>query len=157
MKTSTRFDNAIKKLYTAFNEDLLNPECCKQCAVGNILDQKDAWKYLSDNHGSLKLNYLGLVHQNLGRTFNGYSPLELLKIEAAFLRGCGYELPLHHKNKRPHDLTNKNTLFNGLNEAIKVLCIFDNIEDVTNYSNLFKALITKKRELKPINFELEKV
>lgn len=157
MKTSTRFDNAIKKLYTAFNEDLLNPECCKQCAVGNILDQKDTWKYLSDNHGSLKLNYLGLVHQNLGRTFNGYSPLELLKIEAAFLKGCGYELPLHHKNKRPHDLTNKNTLFNGLNEAIKVLCIFDNIEDVTNYSNLFKALITKKRELKPINFELEKV
>ncbi|WP_336067033.1 Na(+)-translocating NADH-quinone reductase subunit F [Mesoflavibacter sp. CH_XMU1404-2] len=157
MKTTKRFENAINKLYIAFNENTLNPECCKQCAVGNILDQKDAWKHLSDDHGSLKLNYLGLVHQNLGRTFNGYSPLELLKIEAAFLRGCGYELPLHHKNKRPHDLTNKNTLFNGLNEAIKVLCIFDNIEDVTNYSNLFKALITKKRELKPINFELEKV
>ena len=157
MKTTKRFENAINKLYIAFNENTLNPECCKQCAVGNILDQKDAWKHLSDDHGSLKLNYLGLVHQNLGRTFNGYSPLDLLKIEAAFLRGCGYELPLHHKNKRPHDLTNKNTLFNGLNEAIKVLCIFDNIEDVTNYSNLFKALITKKRELKPINFELEKV
>lgn len=152
MKTSTRFDNAIKKLYTAFNENLLNPECCKQCAVGNILDQKDAWKYLSDDHGSLKLNYLGLVHQNLGRTFNGYSPLELLKIEAAFLKGCGYELPLHHKNKRPHDPTNKDTLFNGLNEAIKVLCIFDNIEDVMNYSNLFKALVTKKKRVKTYKF-----
>ena len=157
MKTSTRFDNAIKKLYTAFNEDLLNPECCKQCAVGNILDQKDAWKYLSDDHGSLKLNYLGLVHQNLGRTFNGYSPLELLKIEAAFLKGCGYELPLHHKNKRPKNSTNKDILFNGLKETIKVLCQFDNIENIMDYSNIFKALITKKRELKPINFELEKV
>lgn len=157
MKTTKRFENAINKLYIAFNENTLNPECCKQCAVGNILDKKDAWKYLSDDHGSLKLNYLGLVHQNLGRTFNGYSPLELLKIEAAFLKGCGYQLPLHHKHKKPEDPTHQDTLFNGLNEAIKVLCTFDNIKNIMDYSNLFKTSITKKSYLKGTNFEFEKV
>ena len=74
MKTTTRFEHAIKKLYLAFHNGYLNPECCKQCAVGNILDNKDFWKHLSDDHGSLQLNYTGSVHQNLGRRFNGYSP-----------------------------------------------------------------------------------
>jgi len=157
MKTTKRFENAINKLYIAFNENTLNPECCKHCAVGNILDQKDAWKHLSDDHGSLKLNYLGLIHQNLGRTFNGYSPLELLKIEAAFLKGCGYQLPLYHKHKKPENSTHKDILFNGLNEAIKVLCVFDNIKNIMDYSNVFKASITKNSYLKRTNFEFEKV
>lgn len=81
MKTTPRLESALKKLYTAFHSDKLNPECCKQCAVGNILDQTDSWKHLSDSHGDLKLNYLGKVHQTLGRKFNGYSPFELLMIE----------------------------------------------------------------------------
>ena len=64
--------------------------CCKHCAVGNILDNMDIWKHLSNYHGSLELNYVGKVHQTLGRKFNGYSPLELLQIEATFLKACGY-------------------------------------------------------------------
>ena len=39
MKTTPRLESALKKLYTAFHGSTLNPECCKQCAVGNILDQ----------------------------------------------------------------------------------------------------------------------
>ena len=137
MKTTIRFDKAIKKLYLAFHNGYLNPECCKQCAVGNILDNKDFWRHLSDDHGSLQLNYTGRVHQNLGRRFNGYAPLELMQIEAEFLKGCGYQLPFHHKNKRPKNPTNKDILFNGLCAVVEILCQFDNIKNVMDYSKLF--------------------
>lgn len=139
MNTSRRLDQAISKLYKAFHNNELHPECCQKCAVGNILDHTDAWKHLSDDHGSLNLNYLGMVHQNLGRTFNGYSPMELLQIEASFLKGCGYTLPLHHKNKKPKNPTDKDTLFNGLSETVALLCKLDGVENVMDYSKLFET------------------
>lgn len=137
MNTTVRFEKAVKKLYTAFHNDQLNPECCQQCAVGNILDRADYWKNISDDHGSLQLNYVGLVNQKFGKRFNGYTPSELLQIEAAFLRGCGYSLPLHHKGFRPSDPQDKEVLFNGLCEVISCLCRLDGIDDVMDYSILF--------------------
>ncbi|MGC1204833.1 MAG: Na(+)-translocating NADH-quinone reductase subunit F [Flavobacteriaceae bacterium] len=138
MKTSRRLDSAIKKLYNAFHNNELQPECCKQCAVGNILDKTDSWKHLSDSHGAIELNYIGKVHQTLGRKFNGYSPLELLKIEATFLEACGYKLPLYYKNEKPQNTTNKDLLFNGLSEVIKLLCEFDNVSNIMDYTKLFE-------------------
>ncbi|MGB3774810.1 MAG: Na(+)-translocating NADH-quinone reductase subunit F [Leeuwenhoekiella sp.] len=138
MKTSGRLEQAITKLYTAFHNDTLHPECCKSCAVGNILDNSDAWRHLSDNHGSLVLNYVGRVNEGFGRRINGYTPSELLKIEAVFLEGCGYNLPLGRKSKRPKDPTSKEVLFNGLNAAVSFLCYLDGIDDVMDYSKLFE-------------------
>ncbi|MDO5971616.1 Na(+)-translocating NADH-quinone reductase subunit F [Flavivirga aquimarina] len=138
MNTSKRLEQALKKLYTAFHHNKLNPECCKQCAVGNILDNTDNWKYLSDSHGALELNYIGKVHQALGRKFNGYTPLELLKIERVFLNACNYKLPLHYKNEKPKNPTDKDVLFNGLNEVVKFLCYLDNISNVMDYTKLFE-------------------
>jgi hypothetical protein len=138
MKTSLRLESAIKKLYTAFHNNTLNPECCKQCAVGNILDNTDSWKHLPDQHRSLKLNYIGKVHQTLGRKFNGYTPLELLKIEHIFLNACGFQLPLHHKNKKPLNPTDKDILFNGLSAVITYLCKLDNVSNVMDYKELFE-------------------
>lgn len=138
METTIRLDQAIKKLYAAFHNNALHPECCKQCAVGNILDNTDSWKHLSDHHGSLKLNYIGKVHQNLGRTFNGYSPIEVLEIEATFLKACGFYLPLHHKNKKPKNSTDKDILFEGLCSAIELLCKFDNVNNFLDYTKLFE-------------------
>lgn len=137
MKTTPRFDTAIQKLYNAFHNNHLNPECCKQCAVGNILDQTDAWKHLSDRHGSLKLNYVGLVNQKFGKRFNGYTPIELLHIEAEFLKGCGYSLPLHHKGTKPKHPEDKDVLFNGLSKVVECLCKLDNIKNVMDYSEIF--------------------
>lgn len=137
MKTSSRFDSAIKKLYTAFHNNTLNPDDCKQCAVGNILDQNESWKHLTDVHGSNKLNYVGLVHQNLGRKFNGYSPIELLQIENAFLLGCGYHLTLKKQLFKPDSITNS-ILFNGLCAVVSTLCQLDGIEDVMDCSVLFE-------------------
>ena len=138
MNISKRLDAAITKLYNAFHNNELHPECCQQCAVGNILDNKDSWKYLSDHHGSLDLNYLGLVHQNLGRKFNGYTPHELLKIEAAFLKGCGYSLPLNYKGSKPKNPQNKDILFKGLSETVAFLCELDGVGNVMDYSRLFE-------------------
>jgi len=138
MKTTPRLESALKKLYIAFYDNTLNPECCKQCAVGNILDQTDSWKHLSDSHGSLELNYVGKVHQTLGRKFNGYSPLELLKIENIFLNACGYQLPLHYKNEKPQNPTNKDVLFNALFAIISFLCELDGFTNVMDYTRLFE-------------------
>ena len=137
MITTTRFDQAVQKLYSAFHNDQLHPECAMQCAVGNICDNKDSWKHLSDHHGLLQLNYVGRVHERIGRKFNGYSPSELLKIEAAFLSGCGYELPLHHSRRKPEAPTDKDRLFDGLCEAVKMLCALDGRKNMMDFSDLF--------------------
>ncbi|WP_411766433.1 Na(+)-translocating NADH-quinone reductase subunit F [Winogradskyella sp. A3E31] len=148
METSKRFGDAIKKLYTAFYNKTLNPECCKQCAVGNILDQNDSWKHLSDHHGTTELNYVGRVHQLMGRRFNGYTPLELLKIESVFLKACGFQIPIHYKNQKPKNPTNPDILFKGLSEVVRYLCRLDRIENVMDYTSIFKQQSTAKKTLK---------
>jgi len=145
MKTPYRLDSAIKKLYHAFHNNELHPECCMQCAVGNILDNKDTWKHLSDHHGAIELNYVGKVHQILGRKFNGYTPLELLQIETTFLKACGYQLPLHHKNKKPKNPTDKEVLFNGLCEVVGFLCGLDGVTNIMDYTKLFEFENEKPR------------
>ncbi len=145
MNTQSRLDLAIQKLYKAFHTNELHPECCKLCAVGNILDNKDAWKHLSDEHGSLNLNYVGMVNQKLGKKFNGYSPLELLQIEATFLKGCGYSLPLNHKGEKPQNPQDKDILFNALSDTIAFLCKLDGADNVMDYSKLFEFENDKPR------------
>lgn len=145
MNYQTRFEQAITKLYKAFHNNTLNPECCKQCAVGNILDNNDAWKHLSDEHGALKLNYVGLVNQNFGKKFNGYTPLELLQIEVVFLKACGFELPLHHKHKKPENPTDKDVLFKGLSAVVTFLCQLDGVDNIMDYSKLFEFENDKPR------------
>ncbi len=138
MKTSQRLEHAITKLYTAFHSDLLHPECCKSCAVGNILDNTEAWKHLSDDHGSIVLSYIGKVHQGLGRRFNGYTPQELLQIEAVFLEACGYSLPIRYYGQKPMNPKDKEVLFNSLCVTVSYLCKLDGISNVMDYSKLFE-------------------
>lgn len=137
MKTTFRFDSAINKLYNAFHNKTLNPENCKQCAVGNILNKKDFWQHLTDKHGTTNLNYLGVLHQNLGRKFNGYTPIELLQIESAFLKGCGYYFTNQNRLHKPDRITDNN-LFNGLCQVVSELCRLDGVIDVMDCSVLFK-------------------
>lgn len=129
MKLPARLDTALIKLYTAYTDQELHPEDACRCAVGNILDRKDFWKNLSDDHGSLQLNYIGRVHEGLGRRFFGYKASELLQIERAFLKGCGYSLPLSRSNQRPINPTDPDTLFNGLSEALTVLFSLEGLEN----------------------------
>ena len=138
MKTPKRLEEAIIKLYKAFHNNTLDPEDCAACAVGNILDNHDSWKHLSNDHGSLQLNYIGTVHQKLGREFNGYCPMELLKIEKTFLEACGFKTPLCHYNQKPQNPRHKETLFIGLSAVISYLCKLDDVANVMDYSKLFE-------------------
>ena len=143
---SVRFNQAIEKLYNAFHAGDLNPLSCEYCAVGTILDNTNSWRHLSDKHGSLQLNYVGLVNQNFNKTFNGYSPLELLQIEAEFLKGCGYSLPLHHQGEKPKNPTDKTILFNGLSAVITLLCKLDNIDNVMDFSGILKYEVASAKQ-----------
>ena len=138
MHTPKRLEDALIKLYNAFHNDELNPECCSACAVGNILDNHDSWKHLSDHHGSLELSYVGKVHQQLGRTFMGYTPMELLQIEKVFLEACGYKTPLCHYDPKPRNPRSKEVLFKGLSAVVSFLCELDNIANVMDYSKIFE-------------------
>tara|TARA_R110001632_G_scaffold18408_5_gene57056 strand:- start:45 stop:506 length:462 start_codon:yes stop_codon:yes gene_type:complete len=138
MKTPLRLEQALIKLYTAFHNNTLDPEDCTACAVGNILDNHESWKHLSNEHGSIQLNYIGTVHQRLGRKFNGYTPQELLEIEKVFLETCGFKTPLCHYNPKPQNPRNKERLFNGLCAVVSFLCKLDNIPNVMDYSKLFE-------------------
>ena len=137
MQITQRFELAISKLYSAFHEGTLHPECACQCAVGNICDKNDNWKHFSDGHGSTVLNYVGSVNDAFGRRINGYLPSELLQIEVAFLKGCGYSLPLHYSNRKPEQVQDKSVLFNGLSAVIELLCQLDGISNIMDYSALF--------------------
>jgi len=95
-----RLENALNKIYTAFYEETLNPEDCKECLVGNICDNVDAWKHFTDHHGTTQLNYLGRLNEVLNKRINGYLPSELIEIEAVFLKGCGYTLTSTRRLKK---------------------------------------------------------
>ena len=114
MKTTTipsRLEAALSKLYMAFYDGTLHPECCTACAVGNICDNKDIWKHFTELHGSLKLNYVGQVNEAFGKRLYGYLPSELLQIEAVFLRACGYELPIRRGNSKPDNPQSDEVLY----------------------------------------------
>lgn len=139
-----RLETALTKLYTAFYEGTLNPECCTACAVGNICDNVDAWKNFTDRHGSLELNYLGMLNEGFGRRLYGYLPSELLEIEAVFLKGCGFEIPLTRKSSKPQNPTSKEVLFNGMRAVIAFLCELEGIKDVMELPEI--------KDIKPIVF-----
>jgi hypothetical protein len=136
MKTTPRFEQAVSKLYAAFHNNTLNPGSCTQCAVGNILDNKDYWRHMTPQHGSLQLTYVGRVNHNLGKRFNGYTPLELLHIEKSFLEACGFQLPItgHSRLNQPLD---KDVLFRGLEAIVNTLCKFDQLPNGMDCVKLF--------------------
>lgn len=149
MTHSSRFNNAITKLYAAFTNGQLEPECCNQCAVGHILDGRDMWKHFAQAHGSTTLTYVGKVHEMLGRTFGGYTPSQLLAIEATFLKGCGYKLPLHFTTKPLFTTIEIQDQFNGLCAVVSLLCELDHINDVMSYTKLFDTA-KNRRILAPL-------
>lgn len=135
-----RLEQALSKLYAAFNEGRLNPECCTACAVGNICNNVDAWKHFTDAHGSLNLNYIGQVNEGFGRRLYGYLPSELLQIEAVFLKACGFELPIKRGSIKPQNPTSNEVLFNGMRAVIGFLCDLDQVKDVMEVETLMSKL-----------------
>ncbi len=144
-----RLDQSLRKLYNAFDRKALNPECCRQCAVGTILDGSEAWKHLSDDHGSLQLNYVGRVHEAMGRRFNGYLPSELLLIERTFMAACGYILPLHYRNRSPADPIAPEILYQGLRAVSRVLCDLDGAPEPKAFQASIRQLLPEGMPCRP--------
>ncbi len=142
-----RLEIALQKLYTAFYNDQLDPENCCHCAVGNICDNVDAWKHFTDIHGSVKLNYLGRLHETLGKRINGYSPLELLSIEAVFLKACGYTLTSINRLLKPAPVIDKEIMFKGLCAGVDYLCRLDGVENVMEQYRKFDWTTDWKRNV----------
>ena len=136
MKLPRRLELAVAKLYTAFHNGTLDPENCYHCAVGNICDNQDIWKHLTEEHGSTQLSHLGYLNEVFGRRINGYSPYELLTIEKVFLEGCGYSLPFRRSDKKV-DPKDKEAHYKGLCAVVEYLCALDNIDNVMDISRLF--------------------
>jgi len=132
-----RLETALEKLYTAFYNEQLDPENCCHCAVGNICDNFDAWKHFTDIHGSVQLNYLGRLHETLGKRINGYSPIELLSIEAVFLKACGYSLNSRNRLLKPAKVIHRDMIFKGLCASIDYLCRLDSVENVMDLYKRF--------------------
>lgn len=147
MQLTKRLERALNKLYTAFYNDQLNPENCCHCAVGNICDNMDAWKHFTDIHGSVKLNYLGRLNQGLGKRINGYNPLELLSIEASFLKGCGYRINSRNKLLKPAPVIDQEMMFKGLCATIDYLCALDGVENVMELYKRFDLSTHRKESL----------
>lgn len=125
-----RLEHALSKLYAAYHNGLLDPEDCLHCAVGNICDNQDFWKNFTNLHGSEQLNYVGLVNEKFGRRFYGYTPLELLQIEAVFLKGCGYSITSQKRLKKPAAQITSEMMFEGLYDTVIFLCALDGVENV---------------------------
>lgn len=136
MKLPHRLEQAALKLYEAYYDKSLQPDCCHLCAVGNILDRKDFWKHFTDKHGSVQLNYVGLVHQNIGRTYKGYTPLQLLEIESVFLNACGFSLPLKRGSESPK--ITEDQLYFALMTTIRHLCKLEGIDSFMSLSPILQ-------------------
>jgi len=146
MNLPNRLEHALQKLYSAYNNDTLHPEDACRCAVGNILNETDSWKHFSDDHGSLQLNYVGKVNELVGKKFQGYTPSEILQIEFAFLQGCGYSLPLKYNGFKPNNPKDRNILFDGLCNAIQVLCKLDGVTNCLEITESFEKIKSTAKE-----------
>lgn len=147
MNLPARLEQALSKMYRAFYQDRLDPEDCKYCAVGNICDNRDFWKHFTDLHGSDQLNYIGWVNEEFGKRFYGYSPKELLKTEAVFLKGCGYSFSKGKRLLKPAAKIDRDMMFSGLTAAVDYLCKLDGVDNVMQLHQGIDLSLRKEKVL----------
>jgi hypothetical protein len=137
MKTTERFDRAVKKLYTAFHEGTLNALDCSKCAVGNIVGSS-AWA----NH-RVFWNKVRPGSENV--TFSGYPMEVLVEVEEKFIYAydeSGF-LTRSGSNLAPTSIFyDKEKVFEGLCDVVKYLAELDGIPNPMDYTKLFETTET---------------
>ena len=146
-KTTPRFDRAVTKLYTAFHNGELDAMDCKHCAVGNICDNRNDWRYTGFYVGAPKEDAI-LFNLNPDKVVSesGYSVVELANIESIFMFGkipnqerkWYKDLGLSGWSAKDINYDNKENIFIALTRVIEYLCELDNIPNVMDYSKLFE-------------------
>jgi hypothetical protein len=129
MKTTNRFENAVIKLYNAFHENRLNAMDCYACAVGNICDNKDDWKwqngFYTESFRHASVSQINLANEQIEKT--GYSRVELVKVEKLFMDTHKDVSELKHQQ------------FKGLCAVVEYLAELDNIPNPMDYTKLFET------------------
>lgn len=130
MKTTKRFDNAIKKLYTAFHEGTLDAMDCEHCAVGNIVGHGDWHMHFCNGieiGNKPRKIYCGLY---LAPKSKDYNKKELERLEFVFL--CEWA------KAESNNGFDKDIQFKGLCAVVKYLAELDNIPNPMDYTKLFE-------------------
>ena len=141
----TRFDKAVMKLYTAFHENRLDAFKCEACAVGNMCDNDKSWSDAipcGNNLREVNESYFlknDRLYSRDTEVYNkglkvisktGYSPYELMKVEAIFL--SVFVVPMFSIEHK------KSIQFKGLCEVVKYLAELDGVENPMEIMHLFK-------------------
>lgn len=138
MKTTKRFDRAIKLLYTAFHEGTLDAMSCCHCAVGNLCG--NPWWADEAMYGTVHRINMDFVHEHVG-----YSALELANIEQSFLYGSlvspkfqntisQFQVEEFEYSKEEQ----RELQFKGLCAVVEYLCELDGIPNVMDYTKFFE-------------------
>ena len=136
MKTTKRFEEAVEKLYKAFNEGTLNAFDCTACAVGNMCGTtKETMWVMHDADGN---SYKGWSMYNPPK-HKYYSEDELFNVEAVFLE-C-------FEGNYLKSAFNKENQFNGLMAVINYLAELDGIDTIDSQYNRFKEVLTREQEV----------
>ncbi len=131
MKTTERFDRAVKKLYPAFHEGTLNAFDCWDCAVGNIVGHGNWAMHVLDRRYREEPKLLQTACNFKVPEHEDYSQHEIIKIEYVFL--------MEWFKAKSHDGKDKHIQFKGLCAVVEYLCELDSIENVMYYTKLFET------------------
>ena len=135
MKTTKRFDEAVKKLYISFHNGTLNAMDCSACAVGNICNGDSNWKNNMDDYRILEeLTDFDKLNDIKNYFDSGYSAKELANIESIFMFGFDVKQESFYFIERyPHDN------YTAMISVIEYLCELDNIPNIMDYTKLFET------------------
>lgn len=149
MKTTKRFDQALERLYNAFNNRELNAYDCKACAVGNILGELggSGWKHkvISPYAYDYILSYPGIHESDEVLKAKiiaecSYSLEELANIEYLFMYGVkrlDSGMEINHREAKTHEELLE-LQFKGLCYVIEYLCELDGIENFMDHTKMFE-------------------
>ena len=133
MKTTERFDRAVKKLYTAFHEGTLNAFDCKHCAVGNIVGTDNWDGHIAERRDGMLVEIWSydecIINLPIWCEYSGY---ELFQVEKLFLKA-------HMGRYDDADQSiNKEQQFKGLCAVVEYLAELDGIPNPMDYTKLFE-------------------
>lgn len=129
MKTTKRFDNAVRKLYTAFHENNLSAGLCNKCAVGNMVNGKTDWMGYVDGFKNTMHNQQKAYEQVKS---TGYTINEIVDVERIF--ESTYDKFYYQGIE-----TKTESQYKALCAVVEYLCELDNIPNVLDYTKLFET------------------
>lgn len=129
MKTTKRFEQAVKSLYNAFNDNKLNAFDYDSCAV-RVISSSEDWAGMAALYRKNKfISFEPALGIQCYPEEGNYTQEEYYQIEKAFLKAWEGSTKKEKKSRERQ--------FKGLENVIKYLARLDNIKNPMDYTNLF--------------------